>query len=339
MTNDEVQLTKESLMSKHASLLSVSAFGLRHSFDIRPSTFVIVSCLLSGCALMGDWSPLASIERQQVFRPAKYPSGDWEPFELEYEDVTFKSADGTKLNGWYVPHQAPRAVILYAHGNAGNISTRAKTLKELNLRHDAAVFIFDYRGYGKSEGSPSEEGILQDAGAARKWLAQRTGFDESDIVLMGRSLGGGVMVDLAAKDGCRGLILESTFTSLPDVAARLLPLMPTGWLMTQRLDSLAKISRYKGPLLQSHGDKDRLIPIAQGKKLFNAANDPKRFIVIRGGGHNAGRPEYYHEALAEFLDSLPAPGSMDVRSVKPSETLAEPPKRRSRGEDRFSQEW
>jgi uncharacterized protein len=309
------------------------------SHELRMHGVAFAVCgLLSGCVLMGDWSPLASIERRQVFRPAKYPSGDWEPFELEYEDVTFKSADGTKLNGWYVPHQAPRAVILYAHGNAGNVSVHVKTLKELNERHDAAVFVFDYRGYGKSEGSPSEDGILQDARAARKWLAKRTGLDEGEIVLMGRSLGGGVMVDLAAKDGCRGLILESTFTSLPDVAGRLLPLVPTGWLMTQRLDSLSKISQYKGPLLQSHGDKDRLIPIAQGKKLFNAAKGSKRFIVIKGGGHGVLRPDYYHEALAEFFESLPAPGSLDVRSVKPSEAPAEKPKRRS-DEDRFSKEW
>jgi hypothetical protein len=288
---------------------------------------------------MGDWSPLASVERRHVFRPWKYPSGDWEPFELEYEDVTFKSADGTKLHGWFVPHQAPRAVVLFCHGNAGNISTRAKTLKELNERHDAAVFIFDYRGYGKSEGTPGEEGLLQDARAARKWLARRTGLDEHEIVLMGRSLGGGVAVDLAAKDGCRGLILESTFTSMPDVAGRLLPLLPTGWLMTQRFDSLTKIPNYGGPLLQSHGDKDKLIPIAQGRKLFAAATGPKRFIAIKGGGHNAGRPEYYHEALAEYFESLPAPASLDVRSVKPSELPADPPQRRSRDEDRFTREW
>jgi uncharacterized protein len=300
---------------------------------------VVLTALLTGCALMGDWSPLASVERRHVFRPWKYPSGDWEPFELEYEDVTFKAADGTKLHGWYVPHHAPRAVILYAHGNAGNVSTRAKTLKDLNERHEAAVLIFDYRGYGRSEGTPGEEGLLQDARAARKWLARRTGLDEHEIVLMGRSLGGGVMVDLAAKDGCRGLILESTFTSMPDVAQRLLPLVPAGWLMTQRFDSLSKIRNYEGPLLQSHGDRDQLIPIAQGKKLFNAAKGPKRFIVIRGGGHNSGRPEYYHEALAEFLESLPAPANLDVRSVKPSEMPAETPKRVSRDEDRFTREW
>jgi len=301
---------------------------------------VLFTGLLSGCALMGDWSPLASVERRHVFRPAKFPRGDWEPFELEYEDVTFKAADGTKLHGWYVPHQAPRAVILFAHGNAGNVSTRAKTLKELNERHDAAVFIFDYRGYGKSEGTPNEEGLLQDARAARKWLARRTGLDEHEIVLMGRSLGGGVAVDLAAKDGCRGLILESTFTSMPDVAGRLLPLLPAGWLMTQRFDSLSKIPNYNGPLLQSHGDRDQLIPIAQGKTLFKAAKGPKRFVVIKGSGHhNSGRPDYYHEALAEFLESLPAPASLDVRSVKPSAAPPETQRRRSRDEDRFTREW
>jgi fermentation-respiration switch protein FrsA (DUF1100 family) len=140
-------------------------------------------------------------------------------------------------------------------------------------RLNASVLVFDYRGYGKSEGTPSEAGLLADARAARRWLAARTGVAERDIVVVGKSLGGGVAVDLAAKDGARALILESTFPSLPEVAAHHVPWLPTHWLMNTRLNSVAQIGNYHGPLLQSHGDADRTIPYEMGRKLFDAANE------------------------------------------------------------------
>lgn len=258
-----------------------------------------VSTIAGGCA------PLARFERAQLFHPVKYPGGYWEPFAFEREDAEFTAADGTRLHGWFVPHPKPRAIVLFAHGNAGNISHRVQSLRILRDRHRVSVMAFDYRGFGKSEGEPDEPGLLQDARAARKWLAERAGVKERDIVLMGRSLGGGVMVDLAAKDGARGLVLASTFTSLPDVAENVIPILPVGWIMTNRLDSLSKIADYRGPLLQSHGDSDKLIPYEQAKKLHAAATGPKRFITIVGGGHNSPQSEEYRRALDEFLDGLP----------------------------------
>jgi fermentation-respiration switch protein FrsA (DUF1100 family) len=166
------------------------------------------------------------------------------------------------------------------------------------------VFAFDYRGYGRSEGTPSEQGVLADARAARRWLAEREGVAEQDIVLYGRSLGGGVAVDLAAKDSARALILESTFTSLPAVANDALPLWP-GVIMLNRYNSLAKIGDYHGPLLMSHGDADEVIPIAQGERLFAAANEPKRFVRIAEADHNWSPPKYYVEQLDQFFLSLP----------------------------------
>ena len=184
----------------------------------------------------------------------------------------------------------------------------ADALKELHDRHAVTVLGFDYRGYGRSAGVPSEAGLLQDARAAREWLAKRTGIAEREIVLMGRSLGGGVVVDLAAKDGARGLILESTFTSLPDVADHHLPLVPSRLLMQNRFNSLSKIGQYQGPLLQSHGDADRVVPYALGKQLFEAAAGPKQFVAIEGGDHNSPQSEEYHRAFDTFIDSLPQPG-------------------------------
>lgn len=261
-------------------------------------------CLLLLVTVLAGCGALEPVERRQVFHPVKYPDGDWKPRGLAVEDAWFTSADGTKLHGWYVPCEQPRAYVLYAHGNAGNLSHRGRILRSLKERHRVSVMIFDYRGYGRSEGEPTERGILQDARAARKWLARRAGIAESDIILMGRSLGGGVAVDLAAKDGAAGLVLQNTFTSLPDVANALMPYLPAKWLMSYRLDSLSKIKDYKGPLLQSHGDADRLIPIDQGRKLHDAAPGPKQFITVAGGGHNSPANAEFHRAFDALIERV-----------------------------------
>jgi fermentation-respiration switch protein FrsA (DUF1100 family) len=213
--------------------LSIRALLLLLSFAALP--------FAAGCASLGPYSPLAPLERKLVYYPLRYPQGNWQPKGLDYEDVEFAAADGTRLHGWFVPHQAPRAVALFMHGNGGNVTGLAESLWLLNQRHAVAVMAFDYRGYGKSEGTPHEWGLLEDARAARAWLAQRCGVAERDIVLMGRSLGGGVAVDLAAQDGARGLVLASTFTSLPDAAAEHAPWASPRLLMSNRYDSLAKI--------------------------------------------------------------------------------------------------
>lgn len=172
--------------------------------------------------------------------------------------------------------------------------------KELRV----AALIFDYRGYGRSEGVASVEGILKDGRAARAFLAHRAGIEPARIVLMGRSLGGAVVVQLAVEAAPRGLILENTFSSLKDAAAYHLPQL--AWLVpTNKLNSAARITAYKGPLLQSHGDADRTIPYALGRKLFEAANEPKWFVTIPGGDHNDRQSGEYYRRLNRFLDTLP----------------------------------
>ncbi|MCC6420296.1 MAG: alpha/beta hydrolase [Gemmataceae bacterium] len=264
----------------------------------------------SGClAPSGEpRTPLASVERALLFHPERYPAGDWQPSDLVYEDAWFQSADGTRLHGWYCPAEQPRAVVLYCHGNAGNVTGCKWALRLLQEKCGVSVLAFDYRGYGRSDGSPTEVGILADARAARRWLAARTGAFESDIVLLGRSLGGAVAIDLAARDGARGLILENTFTSLRDVAAGKTWPLPPELLMQARLDSVGKIGAYAGPLLQAHGDADRVVPYDLGVKLFEAANRPKRFVRVPGGGHNDPPSAEYYQALVQFLASLPAAG-------------------------------
>ena len=258
---------------------------------------------LSGCASWSPVSPLTKLENKLVFQPAPFPA-DFPAEEVPFENVEFRSADGTRLHGWFADHPDPVGIALFCHGNAGNILSRGDSLMTLNRRHRLAVMIFDYRGYGNSEGAPSEAGIFADARAARAWLAQRKNVPEQEIILMGRSLGGAVAVDLAAKDGAKGLVLVSTFTSMPAVAKNVMPVVPANLLMRQRFDSINKIANYHGPLLQSHGDADQLIPIEQGHELFAAAAGPKKFVTNWNGGHNDLQSEEYRQALDVFLTEL-----------------------------------
>ena len=185
-------------------------------------------------------------EESLIFFPSPYPNGDWQPAGLGQEEIFFQAADGTRLHGWYVPHDHPRAVVLFCHGNAGNVTHRAGSLRALHNGVGVAVLVFDYRGYGRSGGRPSEEGIIADARAARAWLAQRTAVPEEEIVVLGESLGGAVAVHLAAEDGAGALVLESTFTSLADMGAELYPWLPVRYLIRTRLDSLSKNAKYPG---------------------------------------------------------------------------------------------
>ena len=248
---------------------------------------------------------MMALEDSLIYFPSVYPDGIWNPQGLDFEDAWFEASDGTKLHGWYLPHPSPRAVVLFAHGNAGNLSHRIEILEMLRTL-GVAVLIFDYRGYGRSSGSPSEAGILDDARAARGWLSRRAAVSESQIVLLGESIGGGVMVDLAAKDGARALVLLGAFTSLADVAAFHYPWLPIKLLMRTRLDSLAKIGGYHGPLLQIHGAADTIIPVALARQLFAAANEPKRLVLVPGGDHNDPPSAEFRQALDQFLAELPA---------------------------------
>lgn len=264
---------------------------------------ILAISLSTGCANWSQVSPLAKLENRLVYQPAPFPE-DLTADRVPFEDVEFFSKDGTRLHGWFADHPDPVGIALVCHGNAGNIASRGDSLMLLNQRHRLAVMIFDYRGYGKSEGEPSESGIFADARAARAWLANRKGVPEEEIILMGRSLGGAVAIDLAANDGTKGLVLASTFTSMPAVAKNLMPALPANLLVQQRFDSIRKIRRYRGPLLQSHGSADKLIPFKQGKALFDAATGHKTFVTIHGGGHNDPQSEEYRVALDRFLAEL-----------------------------------
>ena len=259
-------------------------------------------------------------EERLIFQPRRYPEGNWNPSEITFKDVHFTASDGTNLHAWYVPHERPRAYILYCHGNAGHLADREFLLRILHDHFQAAVFIFDYRGYGRSEGRPNEAGVLLDARAARNAFTRRAEITPADMILMGRSLGGAVAVALAAAEQPLGLVLESTFTSLPDAAATLYPWLPVRWLLRTQLDSLTSIQSYPGPLLQSHGDRDEIIPFELGRRLHASVPGPKQWITIPGGTHNSTQSAEYYAALAHFIHQLsvpPAPASTPAQGPLP----------------------
>jgi fermentation-respiration switch protein FrsA (DUF1100 family) len=245
-----------------------------------------------------------SLDELLLFFPAKHPAGNWTPPGLKFEDVVFESKDKTKLHGWYCPCDKPRAIVLMAHGNAGNIATRAGWLTYLQTRLRVSTLMFDYRGYGKSEGVPTVEGVLDDARAAMTRLCELTQSKDSDIIVMGESLGGAIAVQLAAERAPRALILQSTFSSLHDVADVHYPRL--SWLVpADRLNSAKVITKYRGPLLLSHGTADETIPFPLGVKLFKAANSPKSLVPIPDADHNDWLTREYLQKLSAFIETVP----------------------------------
>lgn len=221
---------------------------------------------------------------------------------LNYEPVSFMTDDGVKLHGWYIPAQKAQGTLLFFHGNAGNISHRLDSLVIFN-RLGLDILIFDYRGYGRSEGTPSEGGLYKDAEAALRYLRGQRDLSMQAIIFFGRSLGGSVAAWLAARYPPAALIIESSFTSAQDMAAELYPFLPTRLLTRLRYDTLNNLQAVRSPVLIVHSRDDEIIPFQQGRKLFAAAQEPKRFLEIRGN-HNEGFLEsrqVYEKGIQDFL--------------------------------------
>lgn len=243
------------------------------------------------------------------FRPAPATYGDWQPRGLAIEEAAFRSADGTPLKGWFVPHAAPRAVVLYCPGSGGNSSYYAPVLRRLHDELRLSVMIFDYRGFGRSGGQlAGEAALMADARAARRWVSERAGVRSADLVLMGRSLGTGVAVQLATETGARGLVLESPFTSLPDVAYTYYRWLPIRLPMRYRFESVRKIDEYLGPTLAVSSTSDRVVRPHLVKRVFAAAHEPKQLVWVTGLAHDDAWGEEYYRALDAFVERLPHHG-------------------------------
>lgn len=223
---------------------------------------------------------------------------------LAYDSVTLMTDDGIRLDGWYVPAENARGVVLFLHGNAGNISHRLDSLQIFN-RLRLSTLIIDYRGYGRSEGKPSEQGTYRDAEAAWRYLTEERKIPPQKIVLFGRSLGAAVAAWLASREQAAALIAESAFISVPELAAGLYPFLPARLLSRFSYDTQAYLSKITCPLLVVHSRHDEIIPFRHGRQLFEAGREPKQFLELRGG-HNDGflvSGEAYTAGLQRFLDT------------------------------------
>jgi fermentation-respiration switch protein FrsA (DUF1100 family) len=247
---------------------------------------------------------LFMVASRAPYYPIKYPSGFWElQSKLGAEDVWLLTSDGVRLHAWWI--RAPQAslVTLYLHGNAGNLTHRVLPIREITTA-GSSILMLDYRGYGKSRGSPSEHGLYTDADAAFLYLLNH-GYSAQHIVVQGESLGTAFAVDLASRKERAGAVPEAAFTSGGDVANTVLPVI--GPLVFQGFDSKSKIANIRAPLLFFHGDRDEIIPLKLGRSLFEAAPEPKSLIEIPGAGHNdlvATAGLSYRDRLHEFYGHL-----------------------------------
>jgi pimeloyl-ACP methyl ester carboxylesterase len=258
------------------------------------------------------WIMLRWFEHSQVYRPGRVLDATGDELGRPFEDIIFAASDGVELNGWFFPANinSPRAslAVLFCHGNGGNISHRLHVCQAL-LETGVSVFLFDYRGYGRSRGRPSEEGTYRDAAAACRWL-QRKGFATTNVVAFGESLGGGVASELASRETLGGLILQSTFTSIPDIGAELFPWLPVRLVSSIRYDTCRRLPRLRIPILVMHSRTDDLIAFHHAERNFASANQPKLFWEIKGG-HNdplADRAVFV-AGIEKFLPMLETAGS------------------------------
>ena len=293
MTNHE-QATDDSPLN-HRGTKSTLGRWLRRIF-----LFVFIPYF----ALIG----LLVLNESSLVYPGSSPKrGNWEP-RFPHEEISFTSSDGTELVGWYLPQPGATEEVLVCHGNAENVAqSSAHTGLKFQAVLNANVFVFDYRGYGKSKGSPHEQGVLQDAKAAMHWLCKKSNKKPTEINVVGHSIGGGPAVYLASQLGAKTVYLQRTFSSLVEPAQNKYWFVPVSLVMRNRFESSERIKACSTPLHQSHGDLDNLVPIWSGRKLFdNSPADMKTFFINEGKGHWDALPMRYWDSVKRFNDRVNA---------------------------------
>jgi fermentation-respiration switch protein FrsA (DUF1100 family) len=248
------------------------------------SDFIIKAALFLGAIIL-LLVFFRHFEKSNLYFPLRHLDGTPADIGLEYEDVNITTGDGVEIHGWFVPARYPRATVIFSHGNGGNISHRLAKLQILN-RLGLSLLIYDYRGYGMSKGSPDEEGLYLDAEAVYDYLINRRKVNPGDIILFGESLGAAVSADLALKHDVKGIIIEEGFPSVKAVARHYFPFIPH-FIYKSKYDSQEKLKDMKIPKLIFHSIDDEIIPYGMGKRLFDAAAEPKEFIELRGGHNDA----------------------------------------------------
>lgn len=257
------------------------------------------------------------LQSRLIYFPGSARDVTREALSLTSEEVTLDSRAPSekkpvRIVGWFVPAAKGRGTVLLFHGNAGTIADRGEII---GILHDLGlnVLIVDYRGYGKSEGAPTEQGLYADAAAAWEYLTLKRGIPARQIIVMGKSLGGGVASQLAEQRGPGALILQSTFTSTADMGARLYPFLPVRLLTRHRYETLKRMPKIQCPVLVAHSPGDEMVPYAFGRAIYDAARQPKRFLEMRGS-HNEGFLEMgntYANGLDTFLKECFDPTARD----------------------------
>ena len=242
-----------------------------------------------------------------VFQPAGWDDQNWATLSgLPLEEVWLPIDDSVTLFGWFVDAGPTKPVLLWCHSNAGNVSHRLANIRELYQR-GISVLIFDYRGYGRSTGSPSETGMYQDALASYDYLIQQRRIPPDRVILFGRSLGSGVAGEIAINRPAAGLIVEGAFPSIQSMSDHHYLGLPARWFMDLEFNLLNKVARLQQPLLVIHGEKDSIVPVDLGRQVFEAAPEPKRWYIVPGADHNdvpfVGGDPYYREML-DFIQSI-----------------------------------
>lgn len=271
-------------------------------------------CVLAVVALAAfvTWNArTGAIERAFIYFPERSLMATPADVGIAYEDVTLRAADGVRLHGWFVPGSQPVAV-LWLHGNAGNIGTRVPWIRDLHRATGFAILIVDYRGYGRSEGTPSEAGLYRDAEAALAYLRAEPRVDPDRIVYFGRSLGSAVAVELAAREPPMALVIESPFPSLRWLADAVYPWLPlTRWLH-DRYETERRARAVTAPALVIHGERDEIVPLEGAQRVADALASDVQLFVVPGAGHNdipAVGGDAYYARLADFITGIAGPAS------------------------------
>jgi fermentation-respiration switch protein FrsA (DUF1100 family) len=263
----------------------------------KPFLYIIVAMLL----FVGY---VKYLESRSIFFPSKNLEHFPDLINLNFEEISLPTLDNLQINGWFIPNKNAKYTLLFFHGNAGNIGHR---LDKIKLLYDIGlnIFIIDYRGYGKSQGRPSEKGLYLDAKAACDYLVDKRHIQPESIILYGESLGAAVAIDLGLQKKVKALIIEEAFTNISDMAKRNYPFIPA-FLISTKFDSLAKVRNINTPKLFIHSKDDEIVPWGLGNKLYTAAGEPKRIVAI-SGSHNTAfldSKEDYISAITVFIKGL-----------------------------------
>jgi len=273
--------------------------------DSRVSSMLVSIVVVLFVAYAGLGLMLYFMQPTFLYSPVREVTYTPEELGLDFEKVVFKSADGLRLSGWYIPADNSQFTVLFCHGNGGNMMHR---LDSINILYNLGLncFIFDYRGYGSSRGKTSEEGTYLDAMAAYEWLTEKKKILPENIIIFGRSLGGSIAARLAAKLEAKALIIESAFTSYVDIGRKFYPYMPVRWFARFSYRTIDYVRNIRCPVMIIHSRNDEVVPFEFGLELYETASEPKEFVEI-SGSHNDGflvSSEVYKQAWTKWLKFL-----------------------------------